>query len=153
MILAMVIDLSRSPDLITVLFEMLVQRVRIGDQGCHGITIIDIGMVGTIPGHQTCPGGHAYGLLAVSTIETHAFSRQSIDVRRYDVRVSVAAKFRAKVVHRNEQYIGARSSGSFSVRGRHEWQSKSAATNEFQKIAAIVMAHFFLHLHSMPINS
>ena len=55
--------------------------------------------------HQTLSGSHANCHLAISPVKDNSLLCQAVDIRRYDMFGSIAPKFGAQIIYRDEKYV------------------------------------------------
>lgn len=88
------------------------------------LEVPDPGRVRALAGHDGGPRGAAHGLLAIGAVEDHATRGQSVEVRRLDHRVTVAAEFRPEVIDRDEEHIGRLRLGTWGEEGGEQGEGR-----------------------------
>ena len=66
---------------------------------------VDPERIGIVSGQETHPRRPAQGLLAMGVQKDGPLSGKRVDVRRVDVRVSIAVEDRLQVIDRDEKYV------------------------------------------------
>ena len=105
--------------MVAVGLEVLRQGDHLGQRGAEmGVEVPHPRRIRPPPGQQRTAGRAAHRLLAIGVLEHDAARREAVNIGGFDHLIAITTHFRAQVVHRDEQDVGAGRCGGGGGKGQ-----------------------------------